>query len=37
MVFPGSGNGTPGDPRRNFALGAQLLRTAQQGDNRRYV
>lgn len=37
MVFPGSGNGTPGDPRRNFALGAQILRTAQQGDNRRYV
>lgn len=36
MVFPGSGNGTPGDPRRNFYAGAQIMRTAQ-GDNRRYV
>lgn len=36
MVFPGSGNGTPGDPRRNFYAGAQIMRTAL-GDNRRYV
>ena len=36
LVFPGSGNGTPGDPRRNFYAGAQILRGAQ-GDNRRYV
>ncbi len=36
LVFPGSGNGTPGDPRRNFYAGAQILR-GSQGDNRRYV
>jgi hypothetical protein len=36
MVFPGSGDRTPGDPRRNFYAGAQMLRAAQ-GDNRRYV
>lgn len=36
MVFPGSGNGTPGDARRNFYAGAQILRNSQ-GDNRRYV
>lgn len=36
LVFPGSGDRTPGDPRRNFYAGAQMLRTAQ-GDNRRYV
>jgi hypothetical protein len=36
LVFPGSGDRTPGDPRRNFYAGAQILRGAQ-GDNRRYV
>ncbi|MCC7531803.1 MAG: glycoside hydrolase family 75 protein [Candidatus Melainabacteria bacterium] len=36
LVFPGSGDRTPGDPRRNFYAGAQMLRGAQ-GDKRLYV
>ncbi len=36
LVFPGSGNGTPGDRMRNRYAGAQIL-TGVQGDNKRYV